>query len=190
MLPQRPDIDRSSHVSCIRSKIVCRLPMHDCQEVFLFIMECVVQLMLVTELMDGGDLRKRIRQDTAKPRKTGWYQDGRYIALGIARGLVFLHDRRTVWFDCKPSNVLLDKTGTIAKIADFGLAKVLESTYTIGYQVTSCNHVSFVSWYGQNGQHQKWKTWSAQSLPSKALRLGRPNHPKRHSVILMPRTGG
>ena len=164
--------------------------MHDCQEVFLFIMECVVQLMLVTELMDGGDLRKRIRQDTAKPRKTGWYQDGRYIALGIARGLVFLHDRRTVWFDCKPSNVLLDKTGTIAKIADFGLAKVLESTYTIGYQVTSCNHVSFVSWYGQNGQHQKWKTWSAQSLPSKALRLGRPNHPKRHSVILMPRTGG
>ena len=97
-----------------------------------------MQMMLITELMDGGDLRKRIRQDTAKPRKTGWYQDGCYIALGIARGLVFLHDQRTVWFDCKPSNVLLDKSGTIAKIADFGLAKVLESTYTIGYQVTPC----------------------------------------------------
>ena len=97
-----------------------------------------MQMMLITELMDGGDLRKRIRQDTAKPRKTGWYQDGCYIALSIARGLVFLHDQRTVWFDCKPSNVLLDKSGTIAKIADFGLAKVLESTYTIGYQVTPC----------------------------------------------------
>ena len=94
-------------------------------------------MVLVTELMEGGDLQSRIRQDNAKPRKTGWYQDGRYIALGIARGLVFLHDQPIVWFDCKPSNVLLDKSGTVAKIADFGLAKVLESTYTVGYQVTS-----------------------------------------------------
>lgn len=95
-------------------------------------------MVLVTELMEGGDLSKRIRQDTAKPRKTSWYQDGRYIALGIARGLVFLHSHRTVWFDCKPSNVLLDNSGTIAKIADFGLSKTLEKTYTIGFQVDPC----------------------------------------------------
>ncbi len=95
-----------------------------------------LQMVLVTELMEGGDLSTRIRKDTAKPRKTGWYQDGRYIALGIARGLVFLHDNRTVWFDCKPSNVLLDKSGTVAKIADFGLAKTLENTYTMGFQVS------------------------------------------------------
>ena len=126
-----------------------------------------MQLMLVTELMDGGDLRKKIRQDTAKPRKTGWYQDGRYIALGIARGLVFLHDRRTVWFDCKPSNVLLDKTGTIAKIADFGLAKVLESTYTTGYQVTPAIMYHFCHGMGKmdnikSGKLKVLKAWQAK----------------------------
>ena len=89
-------------------------------------------MLLVTELMQGGDLRTRIRSDSASPRKTGWYRDGRYIALGIARGLVYLHSRGVIWFDCKPNNVLLDHTGTVAKIADFGLAKVLTTTRTAG----------------------------------------------------------
>ena len=89
-------------------------------------------MLLVTELMQGGDLRSRIRADTASPRRTGWYRDGRYIALGIARGLTYLHSRGVVWFDCKPNNVLLDHTGTVAKIADFGLAKVLTTTRTAG----------------------------------------------------------
>ena len=93
-------------------------------------------MLLVTELMQGGDLRTRIRKDTAIPRKTGWYQNGRYIALGTARGLVYLHSRGIIWFDCKPNNVLLDHTGTVAKIADFGLAKVLATTHTVGCLVS------------------------------------------------------
>ncbi|KAK9907690.1 hypothetical protein WJX75_008211 [Coccomyxa subellipsoidea] len=88
---------------------------------------------LVTEFMPGGDLGKHIRGDKATPRQTGWYRNGRFIALGIARGLVYLHSRGIVWFDCKPGNVLLDQTGLFAKIADFGLAKVLESTYTSAF---------------------------------------------------------
>ena len=89
-------------------------------------------MLLVTELMQGGDLRTRIRNDGQVPRKTGWYQNGRYLALGIARGLTYLHSRSVIWFDCKPNNVLLDHTGTVAKIADFGLAKVLATTHTAG----------------------------------------------------------
>jgi serine/threonine protein kinase len=95
-----------------------------------------LQVLLVTELMQGGDLRTRIRKDTAVPRKTGWYQNGRYIALGITRGLLYLHSRGVVWFDCKPNNVLLDHTGTVAKIADFGLSKVLAATHTVGCLVS------------------------------------------------------
>ena len=98
---------------------------------------CCAQMLLVTELMQGGDLRSRIRADSASPRRTGWYRDGRYIALGIARGLTYLHSRGVVWFDCKPNNVLLDHTGTVAKIADFGLAKVLTTTRTAGCLVRS-----------------------------------------------------
>ena len=89
-------------------------------------------MLLVTELMQGGDLRTCIRNDSQLPRRTGWYQNGRYLALGIARGLTYLHSRNVIWFDCKPNNVLLDHTGTVAKIADFGLAKVLASTHTAG----------------------------------------------------------
>lgn len=95
-------------------------------------------MFLVTEFMPGGDLGKHIRGDKATPRQTGWYRDGRFIALGIARGLVYLHSRGIVWFDCKPGNVLLDQTGLFAKIADFGLAKVLESTYTSAFAVSYC----------------------------------------------------
>ena len=95
-----------------------------------------LQVLLVTELMQGGDLRTRIRNDTTVPRKTSWYQNGRYIALGTARGLVYLHSRGIIWFDCKPNNVLLDHTGTVAKIADFGLAKVLATTHTVGCLVS------------------------------------------------------
>ena len=105
-----------------------------------------VQMLLVTELMQGGDLRSRIRADTANPRRTGWYCDGRYIALGIARGLTYLHSRGVVWFDCKPNNVLLDHTGTVAKIADFGLAKVLTTTRTVGCLVRLQHCAEGSSW--------------------------------------------
>ena len=106
----------------------------------------LLQVLLVTELMQGGDLRTCIRNDSQVPRRTGWYQNGRYLALGIARGLMYLHSRNVIWFDCKPNNVLLDHTGTVAKIADFGLAKVLATTHTAGclvrrLQASSCRHV-------------------------------------------------
>ena len=58
------------------------------------------------------------------------YRDGAQIALGVAHGLAYLHQLRIAWFDCKPSNVLLDHTGTIAKIADVGLSRIVAGTRT------------------------------------------------------------
>ena len=46
------------------------------------------------------------------------------------RGLVYLHSQHIVWFDCKPGNVLLDETGSVAKISDVGLSKMLATTQT------------------------------------------------------------
>ena len=94
------------------------------------------QVLLVTEFMEGGDLGKKICNDKAVPRQTSWYQQGCFIALGIARGLLYLHSRGVVWFDCKPGNVLLNGSGDVAKIADFGLAKILERTHTMTHRVS------------------------------------------------------
>lgn len=118
---------------------VCGLPYVPCAPLLLslpsLIKICIAQVFLVTEFMDGGDLSRRIRKDKTAPRQTSWYQQGRYIALGIARGLLYLHNRGIVWFDCKPGNVLLNSSGDVAKIADFGLARILETTYIMTHQV-------------------------------------------------------
>ena len=99
----------------------------------LFRLAAPVQMLIVMELMEGGDLRACIRSDTGLPRKTGWYQNGRYIALGIARGLTFLHSKGIAWCACRASNVLLDHTGTVAKIADYGQVRLSRSsTHTSG----------------------------------------------------------
>ena len=45
----------------------------------------LLQMMLITELMQGGDLGTKLRSDRETPRKTGWYRQGCYYALGVAR---------------------------------------------------------------------------------------------------------
>ena len=85
-------------------------------------------MLLVLEFLQGGNLYDKIRAEKVgniKPRRTGWYRDGRDIALGVACGLAYLHSRHIIWFDCKPQNVLLNHTGRLAKIADFGLSQTV-----------------------------------------------------------------
>jgi len=82
---------------------------------------CVVdgRMMLVTELMEGGDLRSALSSDVAG--NLGWYRLGKGLALDIARGLHFLHEHNVVHRDIKSKNVLLTRDGC-AKLGDVGLA--------------------------------------------------------------------
>ncbi|KAF7027397.1 hypothetical protein CFC21_039444 [Triticum aestivum] len=79
---------------------------------------------LIYEYMPSGSLDKYIYSENPK-EILGW-EKLYAIAVGIARGLEYLHhgcNIRIVHFDIKPQNILLGKDFS-PKIADFGLAKL------------------------------------------------------------------
>ncbi|XP_066371666.1 putative receptor protein kinase ZmPK1 isoform X2 [Miscanthus floridulus] len=81
---------------------------------------------LVSEYFENGSLDKFLSDRKSSEILLGWKQ--RFdIALGVARGLVYLHHECSEWVihcDVKPENILLDEN-LMPKITDFGLAKLL-----------------------------------------------------------------
>lgn len=85
--------------------------------------------LLVTELMELGDLWRALSaKDPQGERIFSWYSRGAQCLVDVARGLHYLHSRRVVHFDLKSANILLSRAGT-AKLADIGMARVLNKSY-------------------------------------------------------------
>jgi serine/threonine protein kinase len=98
---------------------------------------------LIYEFMFNGSLEKFIHNHNKESEKTektitspspslSW-ENLHQIAIGIARGLEYLHkgcNTRILHFDIKPHNILLDETYR-QKISDFGLAKLSTSNESI-----------------------------------------------------------
>ena len=76
---------------------------------------------LVMEFIVGVSLAERIRCDG--PLRTG---DVVRIGMQIAAGLQAAHEQGIIHRDVKPANILLQDAGERVKIADFGLARVLD----------------------------------------------------------------
>ncbi|GKV16776.1 hypothetical protein SLEP1_g27367 [Rubroshorea leprosula] len=88
---------------------------------------------LIYEFMSNGSLDKFINNQRSPEDHQLAIKTLHEIALGIARGLEYLHrgcTTRILHFDIKPQNILLD-TNFCPKISDFGLAKLCETRDTI-----------------------------------------------------------
>ena len=72
---------------------------------------------LVTELLEGEDLRQRLAGGAVTTR------DAVEVAIQAARALSFAHDRNIVHRDLKPGNLFVTHDGQL-KILDFGLARL------------------------------------------------------------------
>ncbi|KAL8029308.1 hypothetical protein ABFS82_14G213700 [Erythranthe guttata] len=84
--------------------------------------------LLVYEYMPNGSLANFLFENPSPPN---WYRRVQ-IAFATARGLCYLHEECTtqiIHCDIKPQNVLLDGSH-VAKISDFGLAKLLRADQT------------------------------------------------------------
>ncbi|XP_062218249.1 LEAF RUST 10 DISEASE-RESISTANCE LOCUS RECEPTOR-LIKE PROTEIN KINASE-like 2.1 isoform X3 [Phragmites australis] len=81
---------------------------------------------LIYEYMPNGSLERYAFNNSLKGENTLTWDKLFDIAIGIARGLEYLHrgcNTRIVHFDIKPHNILLDHD-LCPKISDFGLAKL------------------------------------------------------------------
>ena len=87
-----------------------------------------------SELVEGSDLRHLMESGALSVKKA------LDLAEQIASGLAAAHEKGIVHRDLKPENVLITKSGVV-KIADFGLAKLAESSAPKGSQFpTSDGH--------------------------------------------------
>lgn len=78
------------------------------------------RLYIASEFVDGATLKTRVEEaDSSLTQRVTWVRD-------LARALSYAHSEGIIHRDIKPENVLIEAASQRPKLADFGLAKVLD----------------------------------------------------------------
>ena len=92
---------------------------------------------LATEYVDGESLRQKLKRTKPLP-----LNEAVRIGEDILRGLAYAHTKGIIHRDIKPANILLTSEGQ-AKIADFGIARPVDSSLTAaGSMLGTPNYMS------------------------------------------------
>ncbi|KAH7910638.1 hypothetical protein BJ138DRAFT_1126675 [Hygrophoropsis aurantiaca] len=129
-------------------------------------------VMIVSELCSNGDLFDYVRNVPAPS-----LHKVLNIMLDIARGLEYLHMHKpsVIHRDCKSSNILITSKGT-AKIADFGLAKVKQSTRSmVRSLVGTVNWQAPELWHAHPKYNHKVDVFSCAMVYWEMLQWHNPN---------------
>eukprot|EP01034_Spumella_vulgaris_P024383 gene24383-30724_t len=109
-------------------------------------MESAHHVVLVFELMQGGDLMKYLtaRRDPLPPHRAALAEDEcKHVFYQILSGVSFAHNQHICHRDLKLENVLLkDNTLNLVKIADFGLSDFYRPGATMK---SNCGTLSFLA---------------------------------------------
>lgn len=137
-LVTKQDMSRRVTVALLREvRVIARLQHPNIVQLLDFYDE-PTHYIIVTELMEGGELFERIVNTTGVSERRA-----RDVVVALAQALAYMHERGLVHRDLKPENVLLsdgNDTATI-KLADFGFARhVPEAGLT-----TACGTPSYVA---------------------------------------------
>jgi len=128
------------------------------------------QLLIAMEFADGGDMKDVIeRSRVGVP-----VQPLGAMTLQILHGLIYLHQElHQVHRDLKPENVMLTRRG-IAKLADFGISKQLESTSS--FAMTQVGTRSYMAPERTMGEQYEYTSdvWSVGIIAYEALTARHP----------------
>ncbi len=94
---------------------------------------------LVTEFIEGGDLRARMKPGEAMPLARV-----RSILHQVGDALAYLHGKAILHRDLKPENILTP-TDTLVKVGDFGIAVAHDQVGTLTHSGVGIGTVGYVS---------------------------------------------
>lgn len=79
------------------------------------------EMCLVTEFMEQGNILQVLKKQLLNDLQLN------SVLLDICYGVHYLHKQKILHLDLKPANILMSKNGILAKVADFGISKIIQN---------------------------------------------------------------